>query len=283
MLWQRIISTICLWLLVLGLVMLRQPALTFLFVSLLAIIGQWEFYQMQESKGLHVFKKSGVFFGVALLVASYFELVFFYERESTVGWTGLSTLVVLLTFLGLFSRQVFEEDQDTPMATVALSIFGFFYVPFLFMFFLGVLFRGGPEMDGLVLAVYLVAITKMTDLGAYLTGKVFGRHKMSPQISPKKTWEGFAGGLVISLSTSIILVHFLPEQLALISGIHCWILGLIIPVISVVGDLAESVVKRDAKIKESGSLIPGIGGSLDLIDSLLFTAPLFYSYLLFVQ
>ena len=185
--------------------------------------------------------------------------------------------------IAILTRTVFEKPHATPVATAALTLLGFFYVPFLFHFMLKIIFGlGRGHADGVFLALYLLAVTKFTDIGAYVTGSVFGRHKMSPAISPKKTWEGFFGGVGLALAVSLLLVHRFPQQLSDISGWHAAVLGLLLPVVSVVGDLAESVIKRDAQSKNSGDIIPGIGGSLDLIDSLLFTGPLFYSYLLFV-
>ena len=136
-------------------------------------------------------------------------------------------------------------------------------------------------MTGIFLAAYLISVTKVTDIGAYMVGSRFGRHKMSPSISPKKSWEGFVAGLVSGLGLSILMVSCMPEALVDLRFSHAIILGVLIPLVSVVGDLAESIIKRDADIKDSGGIIPGIGGSLDLIDSLLYTAPLFYFYLIF--
>ena len=104
---------------------------------------------------------------------------------------------------------------------------------------------------------------------------------MIPRISPGKTWEGFAGGVALSVVISVLLIHCFPLGLP---GFGVWdgiFLGTLLALASVVGDLAESVVKRDAHIKDSGRFIPGIGGALDLIDSILFTAPAFYFYVQF--
>jgi phosphatidate cytidylyltransferase len=106
---------------------------------------------------------------------------------------------------------------------------------------------------------------------------------MIPRISPKKTWEGFFGALGHSAVVSVILVKAFPEQLARIGGVNraLW-MGLLLGFVAVLGDLAESLLKRSTHIKDSGHFLPGIGGALDLIDSLLFTAPLLYLYLRYV-
>ena len=104
---------------------------------------------------------------------------------------------------------------------------------------------------------------------------------MIPRISPGKTWEGFVGAILTSLLISIGLTKLMGGRVPALSLADSIILGLLIPLVSVVGDLAESVVKRDASIKDSGHTIPGIGGALDLIDSILFSAPVLYFYLQF--
>ncbi|MDD5262258.1 MAG: phosphatidate cytidylyltransferase [Methylacidiphilales bacterium] len=277
----RLVSTVILISLVVWLAWMRYSSGLFVLSSLLCLVGQWEYYQMQENKGLKVFKKAGAFCGLVFLCVAYIDLLGV-NADSRYS-DALETLAILGAVIGILTRTVFEHPRATPVGTVALTLFGFFYVPFLFQFLLKILF-GMERMhqDGIMLGLYLVAVTKFTDIGAYVTGSMFGRHKMSPHISPKKTWEGFFGGLLVALLTSLMLVRCFPEKLAIISGWHAVVLGLLLPVTSVVGDLAESVIKRDAQSKNSGVLIPGIGGSLDLIDSLLFTGPLFYSYLTFI-
>ncbi|MDX6767814.1 MAG: phosphatidate cytidylyltransferase [Candidatus Methylacidiphilales bacterium] len=249
-------------------------------VAVTGLLAQWEFYTLQESKGLKVFKKAGVFCGaVYLLVCSLPSLPM---AQAGTWWGGADTLAILLVIIGLLSRQVFETNQASPMATVALTLFGFFYIPFLFSFIIKILFQAGyPPSQGVLLAAYVVAVTKATDIGAFIVGTTLGRHKMSPTISPKKTWEGFVGGLVLALVVSLALSRLFDPISPVFHSFHPWCLGVLLSLISVVGDLAESVIKRDARIKDSGGIIPGIGGCLDLIDSILFTAPLFFSYLLF--
>jgi phosphatidate cytidylyltransferase len=116
-------------------------------------------------------------------------------------------------------------------------------------------------------------------MGAYLTGSVIGKHMMVPHISPKKTWEGFAGALFFSLLASWGMFMLMPQNLAALTWTHATVLGLLLGFAAVIGDLAESIVKRSTGVKDSGNFLPGIGGALDLIDSLLFTAPLLFFYL----
>ena len=134
-----------------------------------------------------------------------------------------------------------------------------------------------------VLLVWLLAVTKFTDMGAYIVGSLIGRHKLIPHVSPGKTWEGLAGALVFSQLAGCGLYAALPRELAVLGGWgHVIFLGLILAALAVLGDLAESVVKRALQAKDSGRMLPGIGGALDLIDSVCFTAPGLYFYLQWV-
>ena len=191
-------------------------------------------------------------------------------------------LVLVFALLGAFIRLVVvPEPHREPITTAALALLGLLYVPFLFNFVaLLALTPGHPEQNRFML-IYLLAVTKFSDVGAYIVGSLIGRHKMIPRISPGKTWEGFAGAILTSLAISVGLNHAMGESIQAMSFGSSILLGLLLPVVSVVGDLAESVVKRDASIKDSGHTIPGIGGALDLIDSILFTAPVLYFYLQF--
>jgi phosphatidate cytidylyltransferase len=120
------------------------------------------------------------------------------------------------------------------------------------------------------------AVTWASDSGAYFAGRAFGRTKMSPRLSPKKTWEGFAGGTLAAVGAGVGIIALLGLPVSALVGVA---LGLIGAVGGTLGDLAESMLKRQAGVKDSGNLIPGHGGLLDRVDSLLWTAPLTY-YLL---
>jgi phosphatidate cytidylyltransferase len=277
MLFPRILSSLVLWAVVLALVLSKFTEGAFLLIAAVGLLAQWEFYAMQEKRGWKVFKKAGLACGALLYVVTHIHL---FQGFGAAGWLAhLELLLLILVILGALTRQIFEKEQTSAVVTVALTLFGFFYIPYLFNFVVKILYWPEQPSHGFYLIVYLIAVTKMTDVGAYAIGMLIGRHKMSPRISPKKTWEGFFGGIAIALLTGLALVHFLPDELGFLSGSHVWVLGLVLPIISVIGDLGESVIKRDSQSKDSGGFIPGIGGCLDLIDSLLFTAPVFYCYL----
>jgi phosphatidate cytidylyltransferase len=184
---------------------------------------------------------------------------------------------------GGFALQLRRPVQGLETLTaVAIHALGFVYVAYLFNFTARLLFAvpGDGELPGGWLLLWVLAVTKFTDMGAYLTGTLCGRHKMIPQISPAKTWEGFAGSLVFALLAGCGMAAWWPDQFAVLGG-QAWVAGLsvLLALLAVVGDLAESVVKRSTGSKDSGALLPGIGGALDLIDSICFTAPVLWCYL----
>jgi phosphatidate cytidylyltransferase len=182
------------------------------------------------------------------------------------------------------------------LPTIACTLLGVLYVPFLLMFLVWLSFRWTPT-SGLAplsatatsLVLYLIVVVKASDVGAYFVGSSIGRHKMFPRISPGKTWEGLAGGLASGILASAVCFWFLRGRVTCtgsvefgkltLSFFHAWILGGLLAGIGVIGDLVESLLKRSAGLKDSGRLFPGMGGILDVLDSLLFAAPALYFYM----
>jgi phosphatidate cytidylyltransferase len=277
---KRTLSWIALWLIALLCVYSGWQILSLLVIAMFGLAGQWEFYAAQEEKGLKVFKHSGLFCGALIFVSSWFFLI---ENPARASLVHLGNeLVLVFAILGAFIRLVVrQENHRAPITTAALTVLGLMYVPFLFNFVALLASTPGNIAVNRFLLIYLLAVTKFSDVGAYVIGSLVGRHKMIPRVSPGKTWEGFAGAIATSLGISMALTYWWGAPIHALSLISSVVLGLLIPLISVVGDLAESVVKRDASIKDSGRTIPGIGGALDLIDSLLFSAPILYFYLQF--
>jgi len=132
---------------------------------------------------------------------------------------------------------------------------------------------------GLAMAVF---VPKAGDIGAYTAGRLFGRHKMTPALSPKKTWEGFAGGLVASVLVAFIPAYFFTTPHVVDNtALFALGFGLTVGLAAVAGDLAESLLKRDAGLKDAGSAVPGFGGVLDVLDSVLVAAPVAYLWFVF--
>jgi phosphatidate cytidylyltransferase len=140
------------------------------------------------------------------------------------------------------------------------------------------------RVDVLLLTIF---VPKGGDIGAYAFGSLFGRHKMTPLLSPKKTWEGFAGGLLGSVLVAIG-IHVLAPTMRIGNGfrfgyLEAVIFGVIVSVVGILGDLAESLIKRDAGAKDAATSIPGFGGLLDVVDSVLFSAPVVYLWFTFIS
>jgi len=158
------------------------------------------------------------------------------------------------------------------------SVFITVYATIMFGFMQRIFFLNGAP-NARFLALTVIMVTKFSDMGAYGLGSLIGRHKMVPHISPAKSWEGFAGALIASFLAMVCMMIFAPEKLAPLTWTHAMILAPLLCITGVVGDLAESVLKRCHSIKDSGHRLPGIGGILDLTDSVLFTGPVAYLYL----
>jgi phosphatidate cytidylyltransferase len=279
---KRLASWLALWIAALLVLFSGWSTVSLMFIAMFGLAAQWEFYRAQEEKGHKVFKQSGLFCGILIFANSWYFLILNPRQAGFVHFG--EELVLVFALLGAFIRLVVvPEEHRAPITTAALTLLGLLYVPFLFNFvaFLA-LTPGNIELNRFLL-IYLLAVTKFSDVGAYVVGSLMGRHKMIPRVSPGKTWEGFIGAIFTSLVISVALTYEMGEKIGALSLTSGIILGLLLPLVSVVGDLAESVVKRDASIKDSGRSIPGIGGALDLIDSILFTAPVLYFYLQFTD
>jgi len=218
--------------------------------------------------------------GAVMLAGSFY----YFARLGSTRSYDFEVAVLLFFLLTVFARQMFARlREDEPLQTMAYTLFGLLYVLWLLNFTTKILYLTPRSATGVVTGqfycLYLIAVTKFSDMGAYLTGSAFGRHLMIPHISAKKTWEGFFGALALALFCSLALFKLMPGHLSMLTWTHATVLGLMLGFAAVIGDLAESIIKRSTGVKDSGNLLPGIGGALDLIDSLLFTAPLLFFYL----
>ncbi len=276
----RFASTITLWTVALVICFSGYELAFFALISAVGLIALWEFYGMLDHKGLPNFKVTGMICGAAMLGGGFY----YFARYGPARSYDFETAVLLFFLLTVFTRQMFESlRDDAPLQTMAYTLFGLLYVLWLYNFITKIVYvvprSGTGAVTGQFYVLYLIAVTKFSDMGAYLTGSLIGRHPLIPHISPKKTWEGFFGALVFSLFASLALFWLMPGHLSYLNWTHAVVLGLLLGFAAVIGDLAESIVKRSTGVKDSGSLLPGIGGALDLVDSLLFTAPLLFFYL----
>jgi phosphatidate cytidylyltransferase len=190
----------------------------------------------------------------------------------SLGRFDLLALAVAATVLGSTSWVLFTARREEPWADIsARLIMGTLYVGALIGFL--PLLRSEPGGAGWMWLAF--GLGWCGDIGGYFAGREFGRHKMSPVISPKKTWEGFLGGVLLAIAWAVLFkLLFFPQ----LRTIDCLVLAVLGDVAGVVGDLVESVIKRTYKVKDSGRFLPGHGGLLDRIDSVMFTIPVTYAY-----
>ena len=279
---RRLVSFVVLWTIVLTALFSGSRAVSdyvFLFIIVvLAVTGLAEFYGLVARRGLVCFKWWGLLGGLLLMVGTFLNLTGFIGTSgSPARVNDFETSFLILFVLGLCLRQFFSRSNTAGILAISTTLFGLMYVPWLLNFIQKINFF--PGVDGHYYLLYFVLITKISDSGAYVVGSLIGRHKMIPRISPGKTWEGLAGAVVVSIVASLLFVHYLGQHLAGMNALHATLLGVILSLAAVVGDLIESIFKREAGVKDSGRFFPGIGGILDLLDSLLFNAPLMYLYL----
>lgn len=235
----------------------------FIMASASIVIAQLEFYEFYFKNRFAPPLLVGILFGLLVAMSFYFGDLFS-EREL------IANIVIgLLVFVTLYGGKV-----ETSLFDVSITLFGVFYIAWL----LGHMIMIRDFLNGKSLLFFLFLVTYSSDTGAYFIGKAFGEKKLCPNISPNKTCVGAVGGVLSSLAMAVIANRLLGTSFALIDIL--W-LGFMLSVVGQVGDLAESMLKRSAGVKDSGSLIPGHGGFLDRIDSLIFTAPVYYYYVFF--
>ena len=223
-----------------------------------------EFFSIIEKKGLTVYKYFGSIIGMIIPIGIFLHL--------GGGHANLEPVFIVMACLFSLVRELaIREKRNDHLTRVALTLFALFYISWFLSFFIKIKLLPG----GAYLVAFLILVTKIGDAGAYFIGKKFGKNPLIPRISPKKTREGAIGGLALGVGVAYFARGFLPDA----PIFHAIILGVLLGVVGQVGDLAESLFKRNFNVKDASNNLPGLGGVLDVIDSLLFTAPIFYFYL----
>ena len=223
----------------------------------------YEFYSMVERKGIKLYKYFGTLLGIIVPLFTYLE----YNMKTE----GMVPFAIVLIAVFIFARQFTKKDDSNILASTAITLFGILYISWFFSFIIKLKYLP----NGANLVLFLIILTEGGDMGAYAIGSTLGRHLLIPRISPKKTVEGTLAGFVFTLGLAILCKPLLPE----LSYLQLSIAGLLIGTIAPIGDLAESLFKRDCGVKDSGASLPGLGGVLDMIDSLLITSPMLYFYI----
>jgi phosphatidate cytidylyltransferase len=280
---RRFGSTVVLWSVALWIILSGYEIGFHFLIGSLALLGLWEYYTMLDHKKLPNFKIIGMLCGIIFLVGSFY----YFSHVGPVHSYDFEVATLLAFLLIVFARQMFQHTRDiSPLETMAYTIFGLFYVIWMFTFVTKIVYilprDTAGHVTGHIYVLFLILVTKFSDMGAYVTGSLIGKHLMVPHISPKKTWEGFFGALLFSTGGACGMLAIIPTRLSYLHQVDAVILGLVLGLAAIIGDLGESIIKRSCDVKDSGHLLPGIGGALDLIDSILFTAPLLFFYLRFV-
>ena len=248
------------------------------------IIGVWEFYGLARAKGSEPQRCMGMLMSLALLFAGFISSLYIYgetDNENVLG-LGVSLLLIFAMLLVItFVIEVFRNRQ-TPMYNIATTIMGAVYValPMAILTILpsllnSLIYRGNAWIPWApwVFLFYLLLVWG-NDVFAYLVGVTMGKHRMCERLSPKKSWEGFVGGVMGSAAVGAIAASVLGGSYGVWIG-----LAIVVALSSVVGDLIESMFKRDAGVKDSGAIMPGHGGILDRFDALIISAPFALIYL----
>mgnify|MGYP001600951914 CR=1 FL=1 len=268
---KRIVSTVLIWSIVGAVLWFFRTPGALVLIALISVLTLREFYVLMHGAGYDPFDKFGMTFGAAITLAPWLRAEF--------GWpTGLFLPLAVVVFA---VRLLGERTPETRVESLASTLFGIVYVAVMLGYLVAIITPlPGDTLSAnarLLLALWLVAVAKFCDMGALITGLTIGRHKMSPSISPKKTWEGAIGGVCFAMGIGALIAwlargvfppHMTPAVAALIAAP--------IGMIGIVADLVESIIKRRANLKDSGTTIPGIGGMFDLSDSIILVAPVGY-------
>ncbi len=251
------------WLFILGLMAFQTTAL-------------FEYNSLCYRTGHRIAKKSLLLFSNLYLLS----------RFATVLSPSRANLQYALLFIGIFATTLsFFRHQRSSVTNIALTFLGFLFItyPISLMIDLNFFPRLLDESHTCFWLIYLLVVTKGSDMVAYLAGKSFGKHPLAPHLSPKKTIEGAISGVLSAAVLSIALSFIHRKMHPIFLTIDAWgILGLIIGMLALFGDLSESLVKRSVGLKDSAT-IPGLGGTLDMADSLIFASPFLYFYLSVTQ
>ncbi|HEY0242556.1 MAG TPA: phosphatidate cytidylyltransferase [Gemmatimonadaceae bacterium] len=240
-------------------------------LGIVAALGAWELFRMAREAGHEPLDNAGIVLAATIPLMVHATYLGVFRITVTVG---------VLFFLALTAGVIWARGtQRKPLVSLALTVTGVIY-PALVTYMYPIRYHdyAVTGLAGTVLVMLPIALTWATDTGAYFFGRTFGRHKLIPSVSPGKTVEGAIGGVVVAVIAGWLYVTFLLRPVAQLSmlPIGLTVFAILVSVIAQIGDLAESLFKRDSGVKDSSTLLPGHGGILDRFDSLLFVLPAAY-------
>ena len=263
----RIFSTLLLWAVLIATAVFLKSIGAVILATVAAFAMQLEFYDMLRKRGQNPLVYAGLAMGVLISLSPL--------ARGVPELTGTNLIVPAATIL--CAAALLRKPRGDLSGVLGSTFLGLLLGPCSLACVSLTAYHFENEMTGLLMALWIVMTAKFTDMGALLTGLAIGRHKLAPSLSPKKTWEGVFGGIVLCLVSSGLYAHFLAAYLP--SGFTPTLavaMALPIAVGAIMADLIESAFKRECGVKDSGALLPGIGGVFDLTDSFMLTAPLGY-------
>jgi len=243
---------------------------------LFAGVGTWEFYGLLNAGGIKTSTKWGITSGLVFVTATWFNAL-----DPNIISNNMLWCILLLVIASNFFRILAYPDLRKGLESCMGTLLGIVYVPLLWSFVVRLFLSGDPAKPGWA-AFYVILCMKMADSGGYFFGTRFGKHKLAPVISPKKSWEGLVGGIVFCVTVNLIWLvvskGHINSSIPLSLG-HALVLGFLFPLVGTAGDLVESMFKRAVNVKDSNTMVYGLGGILDMVDSILFAAPMLYIYI----
>ncbi len=229
-------------------------------ISLVVVVSLYEYFSFLYHDKINIQIIAHILLGLM------FPLAFFF------GFPDLVLPVIAFVFILVMAFSLFQvTDPKKKAENLFIRVFGIFYVAFLLSFLIPI-----SELDlGVKWVILAIAVNFMTDAGGYFAGRLFGRHKLHPVVSPKKTVEGSVGGVLICIISILLCKYIFFNELGYLDVLAVGFGG---SVLAILGDLVESLIKRGFAVKDAGGLLPGHGGFLDRIDSFVFTLPYIYYY-----
>lgn len=240
----------------------------FVYFTIILAYTIFEFYRLCKIGGNKPQLISGIFTAIFVFVA-----FFLYDMQMVSGdiFLGLIPLLMIIPVIELV------KASKNPVKNIAYTLLGLIYIafPFSVLNFIATPFRDQPELYSPEILLGLFIILWANDSGAYLVGSTLGKHKLLERVSPKKTWEGTIGGAIFAIIISIVLFRYVNT----LDTTDAIILSILTVITGTLGDLTESMIKRNFNVKDSGNIMPGHGGLFDRFDSMLFAAPVYYAYI----
>ncbi len=271
---KRIFSTLLLWGTVITALLFLGPIAGIWLLAILAVLTQYELYKLLEKMGCQPLLRAGLLCGGMIVLGSHYLLS--WTNYAYTG-TGLDFFLLSTIIISGALVRVSSLTKESIKQIFLPTLFGLMWVPLMMQCYVSLAdhFAAMDQaVEGIFCALWLIVIAKFTDVGGLLMGMAFGKNKLSPNISPNKTWEGAIGGVVVSTTIGLIFLliadDYFPHDFTLATAT---LIAIPVACVSILSDLIESLIKRQADVKDSGSMIPGIGGAFDLTDSLLLSAP----------